>query len=79
MIIVSAAEMRALDRWTIEHHTPGLELMERAGAGAARLLRTRWPRLRGPVVVCCGKGNNGGDGRVAARASTKTACGRSWS
>src|SRR5262245_39204875 len=58
--------MRELDRWTIEHQTPGLELMERAGAGAARILRAEWPRVRGPVVVCCGKGNNGGDGFVLA-------------
>src|SRR5262249_44978923 len=37
------------------------------GAGAARVLRTHWPRPGGPVVVCCGKGNNGGDGFVIAR------------
>jgi hydroxyethylthiazole kinase-like uncharacterized protein yjeF len=67
MIVVSAAEMRALDRWTIENGTPGPVLMERAGEGAARLLRRHWPRLRGPAVVCCGKGNNGGDGFVVAR------------
>lgn len=67
MIVVSAEEMRALDRWTIAHRTPGPELMERAGEGAARLLRAVWPRPGGPVVVCCGKGNNGGDGFVLAR------------
>jgi NAD(P)H-hydrate epimerase len=67
MILVSATEMRALDRWTIEHGTPGTVLMERAGEGAARVLRTAWPRPGGPVVVCCGKGNNGGDGFVVAR------------
>src|SRR5262245_9155052 len=59
--------MRALDRWTIEHHTSGAVLMERAGEGAARILRAAWPRPGGPVVVCCGKGNNGGDGFVLAR------------
>jgi ADP-dependent NAD(P)H-hydrate dehydratase / NAD(P)H-hydrate epimerase len=67
MIVVSAAEMRALDRWTIEHGTPGPVLMERAGEGAARVLRARWPRPGGPAVICCGKGNNGGDGFVVAR------------
>ena len=67
MIIVTAAEMRALDRWTIEHDTPGPVLMERAGAGAARVLRAQWPKPGGPVVVCCGRGNNGGDGFVIAR------------
>jgi ADP-dependent NAD(P)H-hydrate dehydratase / NAD(P)H-hydrate epimerase len=67
VIVVTAAEMRALDRWTIEHHTPGAVLMERAGAGAARVLRAQWSKPGGPVVVCCGKGNNGGDGFVIAR------------
>jgi hydroxyethylthiazole kinase-like uncharacterized protein yjeF len=67
VIVVTAAEMRALDRWTIEHGTPGPLLMERAGSGAAGILRRAWPKPRGPVVVCCGKGNNGGDGFVIAR------------
>jgi NAD(P)H-hydrate epimerase len=67
MIVVTTAEMRALDRWTIEHHTPGPVLMERAGTGAAETLRRQWCRTGGPVVVCCGKGNNGGDGLVLAR------------
>jgi ADP-dependent NAD(P)H-hydrate dehydratase / NAD(P)H-hydrate epimerase len=67
VIAVTAAEMRALDRWTIEQGTPGRVLMERAGAGAARILRERLRRPRGPIVVVCGKGNNGGDGFVIAR------------
>jgi len=67
VILVTAAEMRALDRWTIEHGTPGHVLMERAGAGAAAALRRRLGRPRGPVVVVCGRGNNGGDGFVIAR------------
>jgi hydroxyethylthiazole kinase-like uncharacterized protein yjeF len=67
MIAVTAAEMRALDRWTIEHGTPGHVLMERAGAGATRVLRERLRAPRGPVVVVCGRGNNGGDGFVVAR------------
>ncbi|HSV08238.1 MAG TPA: NAD(P)H-hydrate epimerase, partial [Candidatus Binatus sp.] len=67
MIVVTAAEMRALDRWTIEHGTPGHVLMERAGAGAARVLRERLRRPRGPAIVVCGRGNNGGDGFVVAR------------
>jgi NAD(P)H-hydrate epimerase len=67
VIVVTAAEMRAMDRWTIDHGTPGTVLMERAGAGATRVLRARWRKPGGPVVVCCGKGNNGGDGFVVAR------------
>lgn len=67
MIVVTAAEMRALDRWTIEHGTAGPILMERAGAGATRVLRARLGRARRPVVIVCGRGNNGGDGFVLAR------------
>jgi NAD(P)H-hydrate epimerase len=66
VIVVTAAEMRALDRWTIEHGTPGDVLMERAGAGATRVLRERLRAPRGAVVVVCGRGNNGGDGFVVA-------------
>jgi NAD(P)H-hydrate epimerase len=61
-----AAEQRALDGWAIEQlGIPGLELMERAGRGLANLISERAPA--GPVAVVCGKGNNGGDGLVAAR------------
>ena len=67
MIAVTAAEMRALDRWTIEHGTPGHVLMERAGAGATQVLRERLRRPRAPVVIVAGRGNNGGDGFVIAR------------
>jgi NAD(P)H-hydrate epimerase len=67
LIVVTAAEMRALDRWTIEHGTPGPVLMERAGVGATRVLRARLGRSRRPVVIVCGRGNNGGDGFVIAR------------
>jgi hydroxyethylthiazole kinase-like uncharacterized protein yjeF len=66
--VVTAAEMRALDRATIDDlGLPAMTLMETAGravAGAA--LRMRGAR-RGPVLVVCGPGNNGGDGFVAAR------------
>jgi NAD(P)H-hydrate epimerase len=61
-----AEQMRAVDRWAIDvRGVDGLQLMERAGAGVARAVE----RLvsDGPVGVVCGKGNNGGDGLVAAR------------
>jgi NAD(P)H-hydrate epimerase len=67
LIVVTAGEMRALDRFAIEHGTPGPVLMERAGVGATRVLRARLRRSRRPVVVVCGRGNNGGDGFVIAR------------
>jgi NAD(P)H-hydrate epimerase len=61
-----AGEQRELDRWAIEDMgIPSLELMERAGLGLAALVSERAPE--GRVVVVCGKGNNGGDGLVAAR------------
>lgn len=66
--IVTADEMRALDRATIEDvGIPALTLMETAGRGVAdvavRMLRAR----RGPIAVVCGPGKNGGDGFVVTR------------
>jgi ADP-dependent NAD(P)H-hydrate dehydratase / NAD(P)H-hydrate epimerase len=64
--LLGAAEQRATDEWAIgELGIPGLELMERAGSGLAEL--TIELARTGTVVVVCGKGNNGGDGLVAAR------------
>lgn len=65
--LVTAAEMRELDRHTIEDLGVRADvLMESAGrAVAARALAERVDS--GPVVVVCGRGNNGGDGLVAAR------------
>jgi ADP-dependent NAD(P)H-hydrate dehydratase / NAD(P)H-hydrate epimerase len=61
-----AGEQRALDEWAIgERGIPGLDLMERAGAGLAHLVAELAPG--GRIVAVCGKGNNGGDGFVAAR------------
>ena len=59
-------QVRAIDRRAIdEFGVPGAVLMENAGRGAADVLLSLG--ARGPVVVCCGKGNNGGDGFVIAR------------
>jgi hydroxyethylthiazole kinase-like uncharacterized protein yjeF len=61
-----ADAMRALDSWAIEQRAvPGIDLMERAGAAVARNVESLDPD--GHVTVVCGKGNNGGDGLVAAR------------
>ena len=67
--IITAAQMQALDRRTIsEAHIPAITLMERAGAGIVSCLEQRFGTMRGQTVtVVCGKGNNGGDGFVAAR------------
>jgi ADP-dependent NAD(P)H-hydrate dehydratase / NAD(P)H-hydrate epimerase len=62
-----ATEQRALDEWAIgERGIAGIDLMERAGTGLAELVDSLAPA--GRIVVVCGKGNNGGDGLVAARA-----------
>ncbi len=64
--LYEAAEMRAVDAWTIEERgVLSLDLMERAGSGLARA--TAAAAGPGPVRVVVGKGNNGGDGLVAAR------------
>jgi ADP-dependent NAD(P)H-hydrate dehydratase / NAD(P)H-hydrate epimerase len=69
MKILRAEEMRQVDRLTTERYgIPALTLMENAGAGVARFIAQRWPDFaQRRIVVLCGKGNNGGDGFVAAR------------
>ena len=67
MEILTAAEMAAVDRRTVEEFgVPVATLMENAGGAVARFCLRRYPAAR-RVVVLCGKGNNGGDGMVAAR------------
>ena len=69
MKVLTAAEMREVDRRTIELGIPGIVLMENAGAsrggvdGASASRRSR----RSGSSVLCGKGNNGGDGLAIAR------------
>ena len=71
MQILTAEEMVATDRRTVEEFGVPLEsLMERAG-GAVAAFCLRWYGAASQVVVLCGKGNNGGDGFVAARALTQ--------
>jgi len=67
MKIVTAAEMRAIDRATSERFgVPSLTLMENAGAAVADHVLSHYAAAQ-RIVVFCGKGNNGGDGFVAAR------------
>ncbi len=68
MKLVTAQQMRELDRAAIETHgIPSLSLMERAGAAVADAAAIYAARRKGSVAVVCGRGNNGGDGLVAAR------------
>lgn len=66
--VLTAAETRALDRETEARGTPVAVLMERAGLAVARAALDLAGGAYGRrAVVICGKGNNGGDGLVAAR------------
>ena len=62
-----AEQLRALDALAIEQgRVEGSNLMEQAGLKAWQVLRARWPEVK-RISVCCGGGNNGGDGWVIAR------------
>lgn len=66
--ILTAAEMREVDRQTIELGIPGPILMENAGHRVVEFLEKRFaPLEQKRVVILCGIGNNGGDGYVVAR------------
>jgi len=69
MLLLTAAEMKALDEETIRSgRASGETLMERAGAGVVEAMERRYgPALGMRVLVLSGTGNNGGDGFVAAR------------
>jgi hydroxyethylthiazole kinase-like uncharacterized protein yjeF len=69
MKALTAAEMREVDRLTTERHgVPSLQLMENAGKHIAHAVRLRFDgNANKRVAILCGKGNNGGDGLVAAR------------
>jgi NAD(P)H-hydrate epimerase len=66
MKIVSSADMREIDRVTSERFgVPSLTLMENAGAAVAEVAGA-YSQVQ-TIALICGKGNNGGDGLVAAR------------
>jgi ADP-dependent NAD(P)H-hydrate dehydratase / NAD(P)H-hydrate epimerase len=69
MKLLTAAEMREIDRRTIEViGLPGVVLMENAGRAAADAIEAGFDSCRpGPLLVLAGRGNNGGDGFVVAR------------
>ena len=68
-LLVTPGAMGEADRRTIASGTPVEVLMERAGRAVAWEVRRVLGSVRGcRVVIVCGKGNNGGDGLVTARA-----------
>ncbi|MBT9332926.1 NAD(P)H-hydrate dehydratase [Paracidobacterium acidisoli] len=68
MNVLTAAEMRATDRATAETYgVPSFDLMRHAGHAVARFVEREYAGAR-KITVLCGRGNNGGDGCVAARA-----------
>jgi NAD(P)H-hydrate epimerase len=68
MKVLTAAEMREVDRRTIAAGIPGIVLMENAGQRVVEFLERRFaPLADRRIAILCGKGNNGGDGMVVAR------------
>src|ERR1700730_10329664 len=70
MKVLTAAEMRKVDHLTTERYgIPSLQLMETAGtrvADACHKFVGAAATRPAKIAVLCGKGNNGGDGLVAA-------------
>lgn len=68
---IGAEAMTGADRRAQRQGIPGLRLMEHAGAAVAAVARALADEAgtwgRGPILILCGPGNNGGDGFVAAR------------
>ncbi|HWB14500.1 MAG TPA: NAD(P)H-hydrate epimerase [Pirellulales bacterium] len=65
-LVLNREQTREVDRRAAaEYGMSTLVLMENAGRGVADQF-SRWGAA-GPVVICCGKGNNAGDGFVLAR------------
>lgn len=68
MIVLSPSRMKRYDDYAIgTWGIPSAVLMENAGRSTYRLLRRDYLQERGRLLVCCGRGNNGGDGFVIAR------------
>jgi NAD(P)H-hydrate epimerase len=68
MKILSAAQIRELDAYTITHEPiTSIDLMERAAMTFVDWFLGRFPNRDHPVLIFCGMGNNGGDGLAVAR------------
>ena len=68
MLVLTSKQSRDADNLAIQGGIPAPALMEGAGRGAFKVLKKYFPDLtQKRILVVCGKGNNGGDGRVVAR------------
>jgi NAD(P)H-hydrate epimerase len=68
MIRLTRSQVREIDRRSVEEfHIPGVVLMENAARAAADVALEMLGQNRGPVLIFCGGGNNGGDGLAIAR------------
>jgi NAD(P)H-hydrate epimerase len=69
MKVVTAAEMNLLDQKAVsDFHIPSLQLMENAARGLVDQIEQKIGPVAGRrITIVCGKGNNGGDGIIAAR------------
>jgi NAD(P)H-hydrate epimerase len=69
MQVATAAEMRSIDRRTIEtYRVPGIVLMENAGLQLLQFLQEHFPDFQQRrITIAAGRGNNGGDGFILAR------------
>lgn len=67
MQVLNCEQTKKLEKSAVNAGISYLELMENAGAAAVRFLRKKFPLSGRKAVILCGKGNNGGDGYVAAR------------
>ena len=68
MRVVDNATVRRIDERSIASGTPSIDLKEQAGQGAACCFLSHAGPDAGVTLVACGRGNNGGDGLVFARA-----------
>ncbi|MHA1463402.1 MAG: NAD(P)H-hydrate epimerase, partial [Candidatus Heimdallarchaeota archaeon] len=65
-MVITSEEVRIIDENSEELGLSVLQLMENAGAAGARVAVKEFPNAE-LIAVCCGTGNNGGDGMVLAR------------
>lgn len=69
--VVTSAQMKDIEKSADDAGLTYYQMMENAGTGAAEYIASREQVAGKTVVVICGKGNNGGDGFVAARKLTE--------